>query len=114
MPTQTIKARLKFARKTTAEWEVETRILLAGEPAIEVLEDGTEKEKRGDGVSLWADLPYVSGGGGGGGGESGQIGSPTFIQSTQPTTGELGGQDQYLWWDTSGGNLTLWIEDGEP
>jgi hypothetical protein len=49
-----------------------------------------------------------------GDGGSSQIGVPTFIQSTQPTTGELGGQDQYLWWDTSGGNLTLWIEDGEP
>ena len=32
---------------------------------------------------------------------------PTFTQDTQPDhTGP------YLWWDTSGGNLTLWIEDG--
>ena len=35
-------------------------------------------------------------------------GAPTYIQSTQPT----GTPSQYLWWDTSGGNLTLWIEDG--
>jgi hypothetical protein len=39
-------------------------------------------------------------------------GSPTFIQATQPTSGELGGATKYAWWDTSGGDLTLWIEDG--
>jgi hypothetical protein len=39
-------------------------------------------------------------------------GSPTFIQTTQPTSGELGGATKYAWWDTSGGDLTLWIEDG--
>lgn len=33
---------------------------------------------------------------------------PTFIQSASPSTTA----DKYLWWDTSGGNLTLWIEDG--
>jgi hypothetical protein len=46
-------------------------------------------------------------------GESGtSTGSPTFIQTTQPTSGELGGATKYAWWDTSGGDLTLWIEDG--
>jgi hypothetical protein len=39
-------------------------------------------------------------------------GSPTFIQATQPTSGELGGATKYAWWDTSGDDLTLWIEDG--
>ena len=39
-------------------------------------------------------------------------GSPTFIQTTQPTSGQLGGATTYAWWDTSGGDLTLWIEDG--
>jgi hypothetical protein len=39
-------------------------------------------------------------------------GSPTFIQTAQPTSGELGGATKYAWWDTSGGDLTLWIEDG--
>ena len=52
MTTQTIKARIKFARKTTAEWATETKILLEGEPGIEVLEDGSEKEKRGNGIDL--------------------------------------------------------------
>ena len=41
-------------------------------------------------------------------------GAPTFIQTTQPTVGQLQGFTQYLWWDTSGGDLTLWIEDGAP
>ena len=40
------------------------------------------------------------------------IGSPTFIQTTQPTSGQLNGATKYAWWDTSGGDLTLWIEDG--
>jgi hypothetical protein len=42
-----------------------------------------------------------------------QRGIPTFIQSTQPTQQQLGTYDAYAWWDTSGGNLTLWIEDGQ-
>lgn len=37
---------------------------------------------------------------------------PTYIQSTQPTVSELAGYVKYAWWDTSGGDLTLWIEDG--
>lgn len=37
---------------------------------------------------------------------------PTFIQSTQPTIQQLNGSTKYQWWDTSGGNLTLWIETG--
>lgn len=39
-------------------------------------------------------------------------GVPTFIQATQPTIKELAGYAKYAWWDTSGGDLTLWIEDG--
>lgn len=39
-------------------------------------------------------------------------GSPTFIQTTQPTLTQLNGFTTYAWWDTSGGDLTLWIEDG--
>ena len=32
-----------------------------------------------------------------------------FIQSTPPIVAP---GVAYTWWDTSGGNLTLWIEDG--
>ena len=39
-------------------------------------------------------------------------GSPQFIQATAPTTPQLNGATKYAWWDTSGGDLTLWIEDG--
>ena len=58
MTTKTYNVRLKFVRKTTAEWAAETTVLLAGEPGIEVLADGTEKEKLGNGVDLWSNLPY--------------------------------------------------------
>jgi hypothetical protein len=34
-------------------------------------------------------------------------GTRTYVQSTAPTA-----DGPYLWWDTSGGDLTLWIEDG--
>lgn len=37
---------------------------------------------------------------------------PTFIQNTAPSLHQLNGLDKYQWWDTSGGNLTLWIETG--
>lgn len=41
-------------------------------------------------------------------GESGvAVGSPTFIQDDPPVYAGA-----YAWFDTSGGNLTLWIEDG--
>lgn len=33
----------------------------------------------------------------------------TYIQTTQPSV-TVG--TKYVWWDISGGNLTLWIEDG--
>jgi len=33
---------------------------------------------------------------------------PTYIQSTAPTSTPA----KYMWWDTTGGDLTLWIEDG--
>jgi hypothetical protein len=41
-------------------------------------------------------------------------GIPTFIQTSQPTSTELQSFTKYAWWDTSGGDLTLWIEDGIP
>ena len=45
-------------------------------------------------------------GGGGGGGIAGD--TPVFIQPVAPVTTATA----YSWWDTSGGNLTLYIEDG--
>jgi hypothetical protein len=39
-------------------------------------------------------------------------GIPTFIQDTAPTPQDYVGYTKYAWFDTSGGDLTLWIEDG--
>lgn len=61
--------------------------------ALQVL----QKASNADYDTQWAYAPF---------------GAPTFIQSTQPTSGQLLNATQYLWWDTSGGDLTLWIEDG--
>ena len=37
---------------------------------------------------------------------------PLFIQGSAPTQQQLAGASRYQWWDTSGGVLTLYIEDG--
>lgn len=37
---------------------------------------------------------------------------PTFIQDSAPSSAQLNGATKYQWWDTTGGNLTLWIETG--
>ncbi len=41
-------------------------------------------------------------------GPQGLKGDTVFIQPTAPT----GQTTNYAWFDTSGGNLTLWIEEG--
>ncbi len=35
-----------------------------------------------------------------------------FVQASPPTPQQLAGSSRYQWWDTSGGALTLYIEDG--
>ena len=40
------------------------------------------------------------------------VADPLFIQASPPTTEQLAGSQRYQWWDTSGGALTLYIEDG--
>jgi hypothetical protein len=37
---------------------------------------------------------------------------PLFIQASRPSAQQLAGASRYQWWDTSGGALTLYIEDG--
>ena len=37
---------------------------------------------------------------------------PLFIQASPPSAEQLAGASRYQWWDTSGGALTLYIEDG--
>ena len=35
-----------------------------------------------------------------------------FIQASPPSAEQLAGASRYQWWDTSGGALSLYIEDG--
>jgi hypothetical protein len=59
------------------------------------------KASNDDYDTQWVNPPS----GGGGSGVSGD--TPVFIQASAPS--HVGA---YSWWDTSGGDLTLWIEDG--
>lgn len=43
---------------TTANWESVNPILAQAEKGIEQLADGSYKEKIGNGVTAWIDLPY--------------------------------------------------------
>jgi hypothetical protein len=65
MADETFPLRYKLKRKTTAQWASQNPVLLAGEPGIEVLSDGSEKIKYGDGVKTWSALNYAAGGGSG-------------------------------------------------
>ena len=62
--SETIYHRYRLKRRTTAGWAANNEVLLAGEPGIEVLVDGTEKIKYGDGVKPWPQLTYAAGGDG--------------------------------------------------
>ena len=63
--SETIYHRYRLKRRTTAGWAANNEVLLAGEPGIEVLVDGTEKIKYGDGVKTWSQLSYAAGDGDG-------------------------------------------------
>lgn len=85
---------------TKSQWDAvaSTVVLSSGEVGLET---DTNKFKVGDGTSVWSALTYWSSG-------SSASDIPTFIQSTAPVTSAT----KYQWWDTTGGDLTLWIEDG--
>jgi len=65
MADETFPLRIQLKRKTTAQWASQNPVLLKGEPGIEVLSDGSEKIKYGDGVKTWSALSYAAGGGSG-------------------------------------------------
>lgn len=112
---------------TKAEWIAKNPTLAAREIGIEV---DTDLFKIGDGLTDWVSLPYANGTGIHYGPtppeDTGKLwvdtdpepvvddpdlpsnSAPIFVQSTPPVTDEAA----YTWWDTSGGGLTLWIEDG--
>lgn len=51
--------RIQQKRKTTAQWAALNPVLLAGEPGVEVLVDGSVRIKVGNGTSTWSQLPYL-------------------------------------------------------
>ena len=56
---------IQLRRGTEAQWTSANPILASGEKGIET---DTGREKTGNGVDAWEDLPYFGGSGGGGGG----------------------------------------------
>ena len=68
-------ATIKLRRGTAAEWSAANPILADGEPGYE---KDTRKEKRGDGVTHWIDLPYLTTGTGSGGTSNTDVGDPTI------------------------------------
>lgn len=53
----------RLRRGLTVTWETANPILADGEPGIEVIVDGPERLKFGDGVTPWNDLEYAGGSG---------------------------------------------------
>jgi hypothetical protein len=50
-------ARIRLRRGTAAEWATANPVLADGEPGFE---KDTGKEKVGDGIRAWVDLPYTA------------------------------------------------------
>lgn len=55
----TIPALLKQLDKTTAQWKAEDPVLDRDQIGIEVMSNGYNRFKRGDGVKRWTELPYL-------------------------------------------------------
>lgn len=120
MPIQVFTGRVQQRFSTLAVITATNPILLEGEVWTEKDAStgrSTGRRKVGDGVvagdaitgTAFNDLPFEPTAPGGGGSF---IGDPSFIQPTAPTSAQLDGSTRYAWWDTSGGDITLWIEDG--
>lgn len=71
----TVIGSVQLAIKTTAEWAAMTIALLDGQPGYEIMVDGGRRQKIGDGIHLWADLPYI------GGPENSSVLPPDFFTS---------------------------------
>ena len=58
----TINTRIIIRNDSTQNWEAnESTVLLKGEVGIEFTSDGKTKQKIGDGVKPWSELPYFGG-----------------------------------------------------
>ena len=106
----TTKYRIRTYFSTLAEATTANYVLREGEFWTEKdtgTGHSTGRRKVGDGTTVFTSLPFEPAASGGS-----FIGDPSFIQATTPTAGQLDGATRYAWWDTSGGDITLWIEDG--
>lgn len=59
--SETIFARVKFKKKTTAGWAAVNEVLADGEPGLELTTAGVLKMKIGDGTKTWSQLAYLIG-----------------------------------------------------
>lgn len=60
MAEKTLNIKISLANKTTAEWAAETTVPFKSCPCVEFTADGKTKLKIGNGVNVFADLPYIS------------------------------------------------------
>ena len=70
----------------------------AGVPAGGSAGQTLRKRSASDSDSEWATPPASA--------------DPLFIQASPASAEQLAGASRYQWWDTSGGALSLYIEDG--
>ena len=92
--TNNVKARLRIARKTEAEWTSSNPVGLDGEWMV-TSDASTAKIKIGDGTSTWSELEYVDFGGDGGGDylplSGGTLTGDLVVDSTKTITVGTGG-----------------------
>lgn len=60
MAEKTLNIKIALVNKTTAEWAAETTVPFKSCPCVEFTTDGKTRLKIGDGVNVFADLPYIS------------------------------------------------------
>lgn len=60
MAEKTLNIKIALVNKTTAEWTAETTVPFKSCPCVEFTADGKTRLKIGDGVNVFADLPYIS------------------------------------------------------
>jgi len=110
-----ISARFQFRYDTAANWTANNPLLLAGELG---LESDTNNFKLGNGISLWASLPYVAAGPQGTQGPIGTIGATGnnvainfgSAPGSNYTTKNITGQANIL----ATSNLLVWLDSTNP
>lgn len=60
MAEKTLNIKIALVNKTTAEWAAETTVPFKSCPCVEFTTDGKARLKIGDGINVFADLPYIS------------------------------------------------------